>query len=207
MDRKPFGYRGYEDANSGSAGRINELLNELKQLLSSEANKVHGQWNRSLPFADYIVDRWEKASALGFGEGSSIYDSALVIGDVNVGRNCWVGPFVVLDGSGMLKIGDYCSISAGVQIYTHDTVDWAISGGELQAERAEVQIGSRCYIGPNTVVAKGVCIGDGCIIGAGSLVLEDIPAGSKAFGTPCKVVGKADVNEKLNSEKTQDDDD
>ncbi len=61
-----------------------------------------------------------------------------------------------------LEIGDNCSISAGVQIYTHDTVKWAISGGVEQAERAPVRIGSNCYIVLNTVVSKGVSIGDAC---------------------------------------------
>ena len=110
----------------------------------------------SLPFGDYIVDRWEKAKNLGFGEGSSIYDSAIVIGDVKVGKNTWIGPFTVLDGTGGLEIGDTCSISAGVQIYTHDTVEWAISGGKHPKEQAPVQIGNRCYIGPNSIISKGV---------------------------------------------------
>ncbi len=148
---------------------------------------VAGQFHRHLPFGDYIVDRWEKARALGFGEGTSVYDSAHIFGDVSVGQNCWIGPFTILDGSGGLSIGDNCSISAGVQIYSHDTVQWAVSGGEAPYEHAPTEIGSRCYIGPNTVIAKGVRIGDGSIIGANSLVLADIPAGSTAYGTPCKV--------------------
>ena len=114
-----------------------------------------------------------------------------MIGDVQVGEGTWIGPNTVLDGSGGLQIGSYCSISAGVQIYTHDTVEWALSGGQAAPSRAATKIGSRCYIGPNTVVAKGVTIGDGCVIGANSLVLKDIPAGSKAFGTPCVLRGPA----------------
>jgi acetyltransferase-like isoleucine patch superfamily enzyme len=39
----------------------------------------------------------------------------------------------------------------------------------------------------------GVSIGDGSVIGANSLVLEDIPAGSRAHGNPCRVVGSADT--------------
>jgi acetyltransferase-like isoleucine patch superfamily enzyme len=128
---------------------------------------------------------------LGFGKGASIYDSALVIGDVKVGEHTWIGPGVVLDGSGGLVIGDYCSISAGVQIYTHDTIRWALSGGAEGATRAATRIGSRCYVGPQTVIGKGVSIGDGCIIGAHSLVLQDVPAGMKAVGSPSRVIGPA----------------
>ena len=155
--------------------------------------EVNERWQRTLPFGDYVVDRWHKARTLGFGEGTSVYDSSLVLGDVRIGEHTWVGPFTVLDGSGGLEIGSYCAISAGVQVYTHDNVNWVLSAGAEPVERRPTRIGSRCYIGPNTVVAKGVTIGDGCVIGANSLVLSDIPPGSKAFGTPCRVVGPAEI--------------
>ncbi len=171
--------------------RISQLLEELRELWEVRRGEVDAQWDRTLPWADYVVDRWQKARQLGFGEGTSIYDSALVIGDVKVGHHTWIGPFTVLDGSGGLRIGSYCSISAGVQVYTHDSVHWAISGGKEEPQRNPTRIGSRCYIGPNTVIAMGVTIGDGCAIGGKSLVMEDIPSGSKAYGSPCRVVARA----------------
>lgn len=181
-------------SGGAAAGRIAELLEELRALLAQQQQHVREHWSRSLPFGDYIVDRWQKARELGFGEGSSIYDSALVLGDVKVGKNTWIGPFTVLDGSGGLEIGDNCSISTGVQIYTHDTVRWAISGGAIGPERAPTAIGANCYIGPNAVIAKGVRIGDRCIIGANSVVLGDIPSETKAFGNPCRPAGPVDVD-------------
>lgn len=165
------------------------LLDQLRVLWRTRRNEVDEEYRRTLPFGDYVVDRWEKARLLGFGEGSSVYDSALVIGDVTVGGHSWIGPGVILDGSGGLDIGSYCSISAGVQLYSHDTVRWAVSGGVAPYEHAATRIGDNCYIGPNSVVAKGVTIGDRCIIGAGSVVLNDIPAASKAVGVPARVIG------------------
>lgn len=173
--------------------RDRELYRELKLLWRDLQKETDWQWSRTLPLGDYFVDRWEKARLLGFGEGASIYDSALVIGDVKVGEQTWIGPHTLLDGSGGLEIGDWCSISAGVQVYTHDTVARVLTAGKAGPEREATRIGSRCYLGPNTVVAKGVTIGDGCVIGANSLVLQDIPTGSKAFGTPCRVRGEVDV--------------
>lgn len=168
------------------------LLQELKSFWLLRRREVAERFNRTLPFGDYIVDRWEKAKELGFGEGTTIYDSSLVLGDVKVGKNTWIGPFTILDGSGGLEIGSNCSISAGVQIYSHDTVGRSVSGGVVPVVRAGTKIGSDCYLGPNVVIAKGVSIGDKAVIGANSLVLTDIPAGSKAFGTPCRVVGTSD---------------
>lgn len=167
---------------------LDELLRGLRSLWAKRRYEVDSAYKRTLPFGDYVVDRWEKAKALGFGEGASVYDSVLVFGDTRVGAKTWIGPFVILDGTGGLSIGSNCSISAGVQIYSHDTVKWATSGGEAPYEYARTTIGNNCYIGPNTVIAKGVTIGDGCVVGANSLVLHDIPAGSKAYGTPCVVI-------------------
>lgn len=166
-----------------------ELLERLRRLHGALAAEMSASWQRDLPLAELIGDRWERAARLGFGEGSSVYDSSYVFGDVRVGRHTWIGPFTLLDGSGGLEIGDYCSISTGVQIYSHDTVDWAVSGGELPSEYAPVRIGSRCYVGPQTVIAKGVTVGAGSIVGACSFVRSDLPPGSIAVGTPARVVG------------------
>ena len=180
-----------KDAEGSTRGL--ELHQDLVRLWGTLQEETNSQWLRTLPWGDYIVDRWEKARRLGFGKGASIYDSALVVGDVKVGEQTWIGPHTVLDGSGGLEIGDWCSISAGVQVYTHDTVAWVLTAGKAGPEREATRIGSCCYLGPNTVVAKGVTIGDGCVIGANSLVLQDIPSGSKAFGTPCRVRGEVDM--------------
>jgi len=166
-----------------------ELLAQLRELHAALGAEMRARWHRDIPLPDLIGDRWERARRLGFGEGSSIYDSSHVFGDVRVGRHTWIGPFTVLDGSGGLEIGDYCSISAGVQIYSHDTVDWAVSGGVLPYEYAPVRIGSRCYIGPQTVIQKGVTIGDGSIVGAGSFVRSELPPKSIAVGAPATVIG------------------
>lgn len=162
---------------------LNWLLRVYKRLFYGKKNK----FDRGLPFADCFVDRWEKAEALGFGKGTSIYDSSLVLGDVKVGENSWIGPNTILDGSGGLEIGSNCSISAGVQIYSHDSVNWSISGGKEKYEYAKTIIEDNCYIAPNVIIQKGVRIEKGSIIGANSFVNKDIPAGSKAFGTPVNI--------------------
>lgn len=165
------------------------MIEKLRELWRTRRAEVQEQFKRTLSFGDYVVDRWEKARSLGFGEGASIYDSALVFGDVKVGARTWIGPFVILDGTGGLELGANCSISAGVQIYSHDTVEWARSGGSAPYEYAATRIGDHCYIGPNAVIAKGVTIGDGCVVGANSVVLRDVPAGAKVAGSPARVIG------------------
>ena len=179
MDRQKI----LSELKDAKAKDLYDLLLELKDLLSESFKR---DLNRSLPFADLLFDRWERCKQLGFGEGTSAYDSSLILGNVKVGRNTWIGPFTVLDGSGGLEIGDNCSISAGVQLYSHDSVQWAISGGKDKYEYGSTVIGNNCYIGPNTIITKGVTIGDGTIIGANSLVNKSFSAGSKIAGSPAR---------------------
>jgi acetyltransferase-like isoleucine patch superfamily enzyme len=148
------------------------------------------KYNRVVPLNDLVTDRWEKAQYLGFGENTSIYDSSYVYGDVKVGKDTWIGPFTVLDGSGGLQIGSNCSISAGVHIYSHSTVLWAVSGGKEPYEYRQVSIGDNCFIGPQAIIQYGVSIGNSSIIGANSFVNKDIPDHAIAAGNPAKVIGE-----------------
>jgi acetyltransferase-like isoleucine patch superfamily enzyme len=170
-----------------------ELASLVGALRRSRDSELRERWQRSLPFGDAMFDRWDRAHDLGFGAGVSIYDSACVYGDVTVAEATWIGPFVVLDGSGGgLQIGAYCSISAGVHIYTHDTVLWALSGGAADRRTAPVVIGDCTYVGSQSVVAAGSHIGDHCVVSANSFVKGDVPARSVVAGTPAKVIGRVE---------------
>jgi len=165
-------------------------LRELHRRLDAE---VRERWQRSLPFDELLSDRWERARELGFGAGASIYAASYVYGDVRVGADTWIGPFTVLDGTGGLEIGSTCSISAGVHVYTHDTVQWALTGGAAEYERAAVRIGDACHVGANAVIAPGVTIGDHSVIGAGSFVNRDVPSYTIAVGAPSRPIGRVDL--------------
>jgi acetyltransferase-like isoleucine patch superfamily enzyme len=148
------------------------------------------QFDRSLPFGDALFDRWERARRLNFGKKASIYNSSLVYGDVRVGASTWIGPYTILDGSGGgITIGDYCSISAGVHVYTHDTVSWALSGGKLPKHAAAVHIGSCVYVGSQCVITAGVRIGTRCVLAANSFVNRDVPDDTIVGGSPAEVIG------------------
>ena len=79
-------------------------------------------------------------------------------------KNTWIGPNVILDGSGGLEIGDYVSISAGVQIYSHQRF-MGTSLGKKEYDKSPTKIGNGVYLGPNSVVQMGTSIGNQGIVG------------------------------------------
>jgi len=173
------------ESNNPANPSVNvNLLENVKQILKELRLEMLTKFKRHVSLADLLTDRWDTAKFYGFGEGTSCYNNVLILGNVKVGKNTWIGPNVILDGSGDLTIGDFVSISSGVQIYTHHTVDWSVSLGKEPVKRMPTKIGSGVYIGPNSVIQMGVSIGDGAIIGAMSFVNRDVPAGEKFFGIP-----------------------
>ena len=175
-----------------------DLIDRLKKLYKYLRDEMWSKRNRELPLDELIFDRWEKARRLGFGKGTSVYHNSYIYGNVKVGENTWIGPFTVLDGEGILEIGDSCSISSGVQIYTHNSVKWAISGGKEFYEKKTVKIGNCCFIGANSVIKDGVSIGDHSVVGACSFVNKEVPPYSIVAGTPAKIVGNVVVDDKGN---------
>ena len=155
---------------------------ELQKLIKKKQKEFKDKFDRHVPIQDLFSNRWDTAKFCGFGKGSSCYNNVLVIGKVTVGENSWIGPNVILDGSGELEIGDYASISAGVQIYTHSSVNWSTSMGQEKIKYKTTTIGDGVYIGPNSILEMGINIGDKAVIGAMSFVNQDIPPSHKFYG-------------------------
>jgi acetyltransferase-like isoleucine patch superfamily enzyme len=176
------------DPKLPSVETTDDWLKAIRDFLRVLSTRKRQQFNRRVSIGDLLTERGDNAAAYGFGEGATMYDNVLVLGDVKVGRNTWIGPGCILDGSGGgLEIGDWCSISAGAQIYTHHTVNRSTSLGAEPVEYAPTKIGSGVYIGPNAIIQMGVTIGDKAIVGANSLINRDIPARAKAFGSPARI--------------------
>ena len=175
---------------------LKSLYDNLRQL-NDHLNQFTGtNYKRINPFFENVVD-WHEKSGKYFNDSTiTIYDSATIIGDVKVGSHSWIGPFCMLDGSGVLEIGKYCSISSGVMIFTHDTVKWSLSGGTAPYDYSKSTIGDNCFIGTQSVILRGVNIGRSCLVGANSLVNIDLPDNCIAAGVPAKIIGDVIVDGK-----------
>lgn len=88
-----------------------------------------------------------------------------------------------------IEIGEDTLLAPNVQIYaaTHPQ-DWKIRKNYGPELGAPVRIANDCWIGGGAIICPGVTIGEKTVIGAGSVVTRDIPAGVLAVGNPCRVV-------------------
>lgn len=164
---------------------------EFESYIKLRRDDLYKNWNRVLPTNELLFDRWDKAKYLNSGEGSSVYDSSVIMGSVNIGKNVWIGPYVLIEGiNGKVTIGDNCNISAGVHIYTHDSSLYVVSGGKVPFKKGDVSIGNNTYIGSMSIIRENVRIGSNCIIGANSFVNCDIPDNHIGAGTPVKLIGR-----------------
>lgn len=106
------------------------------------------------------------------------------------------------DGKGHLEIGSFCSIAIGVKIMLgggHRT-DWVSSypfpAFLAQADRSSdyapckgpTKIGNDVWIGMGALILAGITIGDGAVIGAGSVVTRDVPPYAIVGGNPARLI-------------------
>jgi acetyltransferase-like isoleucine patch superfamily enzyme len=122
-------------------------------------------------------------------------------GRIELGPGVYIGDGVIISAATEVVIGAYTMMAHGVQIFDNNThpIDAVervkhlrmIVGEEpplpVSIGKGAIHIGRRCWIGMNSLVLKGVTIGDNTIIGAGSVVVNDIPEGVVAVGNPARV--------------------
>lgn len=108
--------------------------------------------------------------------------------NIEVGDNFFANyNFVVLDVA-KVKIGNNVFIAPNVSIYTAGHPVHPEARNSMYEYGIPVTIGDDCWIGGNAVICPGVKIGNGVVIGAGSVVTKDVPDNVIACGNPCRVV-------------------
>lgn len=108
--------------------------------------------------------------SISIGDSSGVGDYAYFQGKVNIGSNVMIAP--------------YCTFIAIDHRYSDDNKNIKNQG----ISEESIEIGNNVWIGAHVIILKGVKIGNGAVIGAGSVVTHDIPSNCVAAGNPAKTI-------------------
>ena len=110
--------------------------------------------------------------------------------NIEIGEDFYANVNCVILDEAPVKFGENVFIAPNCGFYTAGhPFDVEQRNRGLEYARP-ITVGNNVWIGANVCVLPGVTIGDNCVIGAGSVVNRDIPAGSLAVGNPCRVIRK-----------------
>ena len=108
--------------------------------------------------------------------------------NIRLGRNAFINFNCVFLDCASIEIGDNLQMGPAVQIYTAThplEADLRRSGLEYARP---VSIGHDVWIGGGAIILPGVTIGDRSVIGAGSVVVHDVPAAKVVAGNPARII-------------------
>lgn len=116
-------------------------------------------------------------------------DVTLILSEVSerpsleIGSSVYINRNTIIDVSGEMTIGEEALIGPFCYLTDHDH-----DAEHVGLITKNTTIGKRAWLGAHVSVLKGVTIGDDVVIGAGSVVTKDIPAGATAVGNPARVI-------------------
>ena len=124
------------------------------------------------------------------------YSEIKHVKNIHIGNYVRIGKGAYLSCAGGLFIGDNVQISRNVLIYTNNH---NINSTAIPYDRSyiykPVNIGNSVWIGMNVTILPGTNIGDGAVIGMGTVVSGDIPKGAIVVGAKPRIVGYRDIND------------
>jgi acetyltransferase-like isoleucine patch superfamily enzyme len=116
-------------------------------------------------------------------------------GAIRIGHFCILCPGVRIGSADGVEVGDNCMFASNA--YVTDS-DWHDIYNRIAIGRtAPVKIEDNVWVGDSAIVCKGVTIGTNSIIGAGAVVVDDVPANVIAAGNPARIVKHLDAGEQM----------
>lgn len=124
-------------------------------------------------------------------------------GRIKIEDRVYIGDDVIISCANSVQIGSGVLIAHGVQIFDNDThpldaearakhwqnfTNGAGHRADVDIPNAPIVISPYAWLGFNSIILKGVTVGEGAIVAAGSVVTSDVPAGAIVAGDPAKVV-------------------
>lgn len=126
------------------------------------------------------------------GEGTKIVGPVEISGKLIIGKNCWIGKNLKINGNGVVTIGNDCDIAPEV---TFQTGGHFIGSSERRAGKGCIfnqVIGDGCWIGGRVTILNNTTIGNSCVVAGCACVTKDVEDNSLVGGVPAKIIRKLD---------------
>lgn len=188
--------------------RVNRFARYME--ISSRAILDYGSFNLELRDPD-DTKTYLKIGEDSFVGGSFIFERGS--GHVSIGERVHIGASSFISVNG-IEIGDDVTIAWGCTVYDHNShsTDWRLRRSDTSREVSDLRLGSssiaskdwscvksmpitiqdKAWIGFNCIILKGVTIGEGAVVGAGSVVTRDVEPWTVVGGNPAKVLKRLD---------------
>lgn len=114
------------------------------------------------------------------------------IENLSIGNNVSIHQMCYIDAEGIIEIGNDVSIAHRTTILSsnHSYVDDKIAIKYQPMKLNKTVIGNNVWIGCSSIIMSGVTIGEGCVVGGGSVVTHNIEANSISVGNPANIIKK-----------------
>lgn len=124
-------------------------------------------------------------------------------GEIEIGERCFIGEYTKIWSGNNITIGNDVLISDNVHIVdtnSHEMnhqerafgylriINEGHSNKKVNINTAPIKIGNYAWINFNSIILKGVTIGEGAIVAAGSVVTKDVPPFALVGGNPAKII-------------------
>lgn len=108
---------------------------------------------------------------------------------LKVGKNNRIMVRSLGEGANLVRIGNHCTITAGVDFITHDGGVWIFTDEVPDLQKfGYIRIHDNCFIGLNSTIMPNVTIGPNSVVGACSVVTKDVPPDTVVAGNPARVI-------------------
>lgn len=184
-------------------------LIQLVRLLRDYPSKMQISQNSNVKISSTAKIGSYRRLHLKEGSHLKIGDHSFVHGDIvteHADANVTIGARAFIGGSKLISanriiVGDDVLISWGCTIVDHDShsiswskrstdvLDWAKGEKNWQyVNKGTVHIHDKAWVGANVTILKNVSVGEGAVVGTGSVVTKDVPAWTIVAGNPAKII-------------------
>ena len=178
----------YEHMKEGRVVEPGSVTASAFHKFSQDALKITTDLNNKYHTPEEIVEIFSKLTGKHIDRSFRLFPPFYTDcgKNITIGKNVFINSCCKFQDQGGITIGDGCLIGHNVIITTLNHVEAPSQRQSILPKSVKKR--KNVWVGANVTIVPGVTIGDNAIIGAGSVVVRDIPSNTVAAGTPCKVV-------------------